>query len=375
MKSYVTAFANPAHNSQVDMPTFVPRTFSRALDSAPTANGRPEFVLTSPSVDHVAAVGAGLYAALNASDGGPRTREGARVHYLGTTGRWTGTGFRAWGAPAPVVEWGAPPTESWPPQTWANLVQLAIEPDKEGWIGVSSLSGGEQRDSDAYLTRVSGGELTHGVRTDRPLTDAFIDANGIVVWSAKGLARYARPDEPSPSIFQPSKWKVAKPLFQRAFTDRRRPNAMSGVDGGIAVVGGDSSLAMDTEGEHSWSTWLLVLDKDGRDRWTADVPWAVRQPPIEGGGGRVYLAGDRLEALDSGVSMWSLPAGKRVRATAFSDGGVAITRGSALQIYSRDGEKLASFETPDADELITPPAIASDGSIWAASAAHLYVGR
>lgn len=384
MKSYVTAFANPAHNSQIDLPTFVPGTFTRSSTirfGNSASSKRPAFVLTSPAASHVAVVGDGLYSPSQDADvqgevssstentWWPRaegtSHRAARDHYLGAAGRWSGHGFRAWGSNS----------ETSPESLWWLQRQLAFAPAEEGCLVVLSIEGGEQEDSDTFLARIENARLTHGARLDRVATDAFIDANGIVVWTSRGLARYGMPDGLLPSRFARSTWSLAKPMFERAFTDRRPPNAMSGVDGGIAVVGGDSSLARDTEGEQSWSTWLLVLDKDGRDRWTADVPWAVRQPPIDGGNGRVYLAGDRLEAFDTGASMWSLSDGKRVRGTAFADGGIAITRGTTLQVYARDGQKLASFDTGDGEELITPPAIASDGSIWAASAAHLYVAR
>lgn len=101
----------------------------------------------------------------------------------------------------------------------------------------------------------------------------------------------------------------------------------------------------------------------------------MRQPPIDGASGRVYIAGDGFDALDEGFSVWSISPGKRVRATAFGDGGVALTRGDTLQIRDRGGSILVTVTTPDADELVTPPAIASDGSIWVASRTTLYVAR
>jgi len=166
-------------------------------------------------------------------------------------------------------------------------------------------------------------------------------------------------------------WEVTEAATTISMPDERA-YAISGVDGGIAVLRGNTIVSINQSG--TWRTRVELLTIEGKERWRADVDWPVRQPVIDGGGGRVYVAGDRLAALDHGDTVWEVLGG-RVRATAFSDGAVAFTQGSTLQIRTRDGQEVAKLETPDRAELVTPPAIASDGSIWVASESEIYVAR
>jgi len=112
------------------------------------------------------------------------------------------------------------------------------------------------------------------------------------------------------------------------------------------------------------------------ERWhTNELSWAVRQPPIEGGGNRIYLAGDGLAAIDGGSIVWEKQSDVPMFATAFSDGSLVVAQHARLLFIDRDGKERASLETPDHETLVTPPAPSSDGSIWVASAEHLYVAR
>lgn len=109
--------------------------------------------------------------------------------------------------------------------------------------------------------------------------------------------------------------------------------------------------------------------------WSADVPFLAHQPPVDGSDGRIYVAGDGLAAIDRGSVKWSTPSLVTTRATAFGDGTLAVCRGPGLQIIARDGSPIQLLMTSDGAAIVTPPAIGPDGTIWVATATHLYVTR
>jgi hypothetical protein len=112
---------------------------------------------------------------------------------------------------------------------------------------------------------------------------------------------------------------------------------------------------------------------DGSLAWSVSATFRATQPPIDGDG-RVYLVGSGIAAFDlDGRPLWSSPSSAPLRAQAFVDGTLAIVRGSEIQMVGTDGAIRQSFRTED--ELTTYPAIASDGSVWVASAKMLYVVR
>lgn len=109
--------------------------------------------------------------------------------------------------------------------------------------------------------------------------------------------------------------------------------------------------------------------------WSTEVAFAAHQPPIDGGDGRIYVAGDGLAAIDRGVVVWSSPSVVPTRATSFADGTLAVCRGPGLQIVTRDGSIVQQLATSDGATIVTPPAIAPDGSIWFATREHVCVAR
>lgn len=367
MHSYVTAYANARHDSRVELPSFLPKTLVRDQDltgavsewsSGGEASGVPRFVLTSPAAKHVVVVGSLFFVerSLDAARSN-EDRSGPRAHVLGEDVRWTGLDAIGWGTGA------RSDTRDWP----IGPV-LAARQDAAGWTEIISIAGGEQSYAETYIARIASGVLTLAL-VDAYAVDAFLDDGHAVVLSGSTLARYTTETHPMGAMAA----EPAKQVFSRP-VDRRFSMA-SGPGGDIALVhvkrpqpsAGDSTLS---------STVTVRSSADGAERWTATVPWEVRQPPIDGGRGRVLVAGDGLTAFDEGVPAWEVPPLElTIRATAFADGAVAITKGSALQILSREGTVLATLATPDGESLITPPAIASDGSIWAASRDHLYVAR
>jgi hypothetical protein len=70
---------------------------------------------------------------------------------------------------------------------------------------------------------------------------------------------------------------------------------------------------------------------------------------------------------------WSRASDSPLRVSSFEDGSLAVVAGKKLELLATDGEVVQSFEA--AEPLLTPPAIAADGSLWVASADALYVAR
>ena len=122
-------------------------------------------------------------------------------------------------------------------------------------------------------------------------------------------------------------------------------------------------------------TRVLGLDGLGVEQWSVFVNIKAEQPAIDGGNGRLFIAGNGLAALQDGSVLWSHPDPNVTKATAFEDGALAVSAGPELRLMTRDGTIKQVFRTEDNEPIETPPAIASDGSIWVASAKQLYVLR
>jgi hypothetical protein len=117
------------------------------------------------------------------------------------------------------------------------------------------------------------------------------------------------------------------------------------------------------------------VDIGGHEQWSAVVPFAVRQPPIDGGNGRVYLAGEGLAAIENGTVIWSQPATETIRATAFVDGTLAVTQANTFRIIARDGTEVVTYSSHFDEPITSPPAITHDGTVLMASEKSLYVAR
>lgn len=122
-------------------------------------------------------------------------------------------------------------------------------------------------------------------------------------------------------------------------------------------------------------TEILALDHEAQIAYRNHVNFPVSEPAIDGGGSRIYLVGRGLAALDDGMITWEWTWPETSFATAFEDGSLALTRGGALIILSRDGEVMSELHTEGDAAIITQPAPASDGSVWFATEKHLYVAR
>ena len=141
------------------------------------------------------------------------------------------------------------------------------------------------------------------------------------------------------------------------------PSDVSIVEGGIAVMSGPPGPSA-----------VHMLDDAGKETWSAAAPFAVTAPPIDAGRGRVYLAGAGLAAAENGKIVWSMTA-PRVFATALADGSALAAVGAELRVVKRDGTIGKRLRAPDGEELVTPPAVAADGTVWIASGKSLFFAR
>ena len=124
-----------------------------------------------------------------------------------------------------------------------------------------------------------------------------------------------------------------------------------------------------------WKTVVHHLDLQGKETWHAEVPFEVLQPPIDGADGRIYVMGMGAAAFQDGKLLFATPSAVPMFGTAFQDGTLAVAVGPELRIVGRDGEIRQRFSTAEHEQITTPPAIGSDGSVWVASATALYVAR
>ena len=118
---------------------------------------------------------------------------------------------------------------------------------------------------------------------------------------------------------------------------------------------------------------LLAFTGDTTPVYSLTVPFEVLQPAVAGAGKRVYLAGKGLAALDDGKLTWRHESTEPLYLSSFEDGSLAVANGKRLDFLKPDGTVDQSF--PAEEPLVAPPAIAADGSVWAASATALYIAR
>lgn len=135
----------------------------------------------------------------------------------------------------------------------------------------------------------------------------------------------------------------------------------------ISIVGAEYAVLSRAEGGSA----LHLLDRSGKELWRVEIPFEVKQPPIDGNG-RIYLAGNGFAAVERGKLVFAHPSDHVQWATAFEDGTVAVSTGSELRIVASDGTIRQTFRTQDGDQLTTPPAIAANGTVWVGSEKALY---
>jgi hypothetical protein len=132
------------------------------------------------------------------------------------------------------------------------------------------------------------------------------------------------------------------------------------------------SLAL--EGHWTTRATVVSLAPLGSHGAPFEIPFEVLQPPIEGTD-RFYLAGRGLAAVSPRGVEWQWPSSQIIFATAFADGTLAVSAGSELRIIAPNGTLRQTLKLSGPGPITTPPAIAPDGSLYVATAEHLYVAR
>jgi hypothetical protein len=379
--NYVTPFANSQHNSRVAMPTFLPRS----LDLVADFGGKivrdkpphPTFVLASPGGKHIAVVMDPMIPELVhfTGAGAPESfrsysSEGTFSYYFTSGGFWDGDRLDPW-LPGPSILRKPDVEEDGVNAVWT---------DGEHWVQISEVLSSENSRPGLNIIRFTRAGTTSLGWIEATPVAACITALGVgaILTGGSDLMAYAPSSLASPTSKE-------SPIFRKALLDSSlgTPYTVSALNGGFGVVRADSSTNSPTlyslvvdpwQIKTRWSSVVLMVDGEGRQMWQAHIPWGIRQPPIDGGEGRVIVAGDGIACIVDGEEKWRTDGGL-VRATAFGDGAIAITIGPSLKILDSEGKPVCSLETPNQEILETPPAIASDGSIWVASATHLYVAR
>jgi hypothetical protein len=372
MKSYFTSWGSPARSSRVAVSRRSFASITRVAD----VTAAPVAVLVDEAGDHVA-LDLGEHYELRTAAGalaahGDKARRAPIV--LSATGAFVadrdvsfggGKGLhRSLGAVAPretdrgwavqlgaadgifVLQRGQMPfmrTAALPDGSTAEVTDatpVAIE------LSVGRFWG----DDPAFYTKDRGayfeGRGCGAIRGDGTVALALADRRFFVFDAAA-------PDQPA--VMQPAV------SAQLSFV----PVDLSIVEGGYALLAAGAS----------GTTTLHVLDQRGKEAWHVSVPFLVDAPPVDGGGGRIYLAGGGFAAAEAGKIVWSQPATRHVSATALADGTVLVTTGSELRATSRDGNIVQALRAADGEAFVTPPAVAGDGTVWAASAKHVYVAR
>ena len=139
----------------------------------------------------------------------------------------------------------------------------------------------------------------------------------------------------------------------------------------LSLPGDDYAVVSTAGDKHT----VHRLGPDGKEKWTATVDFPLSQPPVDGGGGTLYLAGQGLAAARDGKLLFSRKSKETVRMTCFDDGTCAIAEGHTLRITGAQGQALHTFTTPADEAIAAPPAIGGDGSVWIATEKAVYAAR
>lgn len=141
-------------------------------------------------------------------------------------------------------------------------------------------------------------------------------------------------------------------------------------------IGTDVAYRWDAiAGGGGWETRLHLVSLAGKDEGTVTVPFEVLEPPVDGGGGRIYLAGTGFAAVQDGKVLWSQKKQPRTLVTSFEGGEVALVVGGTFRIVDRDGNVHETFTVGPGESIASAPAIGPDGSVWMATQKGLYVAR
>lgn len=394
MRSYVTHHANSSRNGRVRLPRLAPVGMKvvAAVAPEPQKNRITPFVLASPEGKHIVvqqALQGRLYAPsgelLDAALG--YSLENA---YIDGTGIFSGAALHPWGSRVPVMV-----EDAW----WRTELlgkDRAIQRIQGGpLVDVLQRPRDPHRSIDDRFSEaaivITVFDFDLGLQGQPRLgilwQDEHLRGEGMGAIGADGHVVAAMTDGRL-AIYAPELKKPAQAGGKGPVAVETKlgytPYEISIIEPGYAFLeavgapplGEPARLGWLRKAAGAWTTRLHRHDTKGREVWRVEVGLTVRQPPIDGGSGRVYLAGSNgVVAVEDGKIVWEQRGEGLMMATAFEDGSLAVANGFKLEIWSRDGQTLQSFETARREPITTPPAPASDGSIWLATADALYVAR
>jgi hypothetical protein len=371
MKSYRTPYASTTRASRVDAPL---RRFESLAHMAPLETA-PTFALTNESGDHVVLDDGSRYRVHAAN--GAKTAEGGKDNVPALV--WAaslvvnGREYDFADNPGPGVVVAMPGSRA--DKSWA----FEMSPTETGWVlqlgnrpvpgGVPQPGGGWVRvwnDTPDEVSLLWARFAPPGSGFTQPVVTATIAGRGCGAIADDRRFAVAMFDQrffvydPARPVDQASGQSVPTAAAKLAFV----PYDISVVDGGVALLSGGQSRGV-----------VHLLDWQGHEQWEASIPFDVDSPPIDAGGGRVFLVGSGFAAAEHGKTLWAQPSRAHTFATALADGSVLVATGPELRAVSRDGVIRQTLRIPEGDAIVTPPAVAADGSAWVATAKGLYRAR
>lgn len=365
MRPYAQVYANPERSSRVSAPKVIPLRIERfATFPSKPAVSYPRFVLPSRRADHaLTALDEISPIVLGRSDARVASSSTLRSLVIGEDGFDDGRAQRSWDTPLGPGERGIDAFATW----IGGQRRMRIDQGPSGEQGPET-GALVAWDGDKVWTRRFEGETL----------GALSGTVGAVVVEeqASTLHLFALPFDGQPDAWSP-RWSEP---FVGGTGKRGGVYEVSLLEDGIALVvdtmprGGMGGPLRRSQDRPTWSSAVVVFDLDGHQRYRLDLSWSVAMPVIDAGTGRIVVAGSMLVAYQDGKELWRREGGP-VRATAYDDGALVITQGEELIAITRDGAELGRVRATDDQPFTTPPAIAADGSIWAATSKGIWVAR
>ncbi len=148
------------------------------------------------------------------------------------------------------------------------------------------------------------------------------------------------------------------------------------VDCELGYVAYDLSIIDDTyylvsHGDKEGST-LHALGADGSELWRMPIPFQLRQPPVRGVGGQLYLVGKGIAAVRDGTVMWQRDEPREYYATSDIDGRLLVSAGERLELLAPDGSLLAASSVRQGETITTPAAVSGWGQVYVGTQSRIY---
>jgi hypothetical protein len=356
--SYGTPYASPARSSRVWRPFRGLSTLSRLAD----VEGEPHFVLLEASGTRVTIDYGEHFEVLGVADPSQRTRKGkvgGDVVFLFPDGYVSGGAVTHFD---PVLDEDGKLVFSTGISAGARTWAASF--DGTRWVSVASIAPTRTRPTMA-LAVFADIRFSPPRTTSRTLWSEKLEPDGCGAIAGDGRVVVAQ-ESGRFAVYGPeARAGTIRGVVQVDVPLSARPIDLAVLEDGYAV------LVDSGRGRNE----LRLLGSDGREVWRVPSPVATSAPPIDGGGGRLYLGGGGIAAIERGGVAWARTSPLPHMATAFGDGALAVTAGRELLVLGRDGATLFALAVEEGESFRTPPAIGADGSVWAATERALYVAR